>query len=74
MMAYNPGFSRRLTPMILVMGVAGLILDFHYGGEIVLEIFLKILLFIGQAVLTGWLTVAALFYFAYRVLFARRRS
>lgn len=73
-MAYQARFSERWAPAVVILGVAGMMLDFHYGGEVILKIFLETFLFIGQAALTGWLAIAAFFYFALRVLFARRKS
>ncbi len=64
--------------ILIPIAVVGMILDFHYGGEIVLKNFLSIMLFIGQTALTGWLAIAALLYFvispAIKNIFARRRS
>lgn len=60
--------------ILIPAAVVGMILDFHFGGEIILKTLLETLLFVGQAALTGWLAMVVLSYFAFRVLLTRRKS
>lgn len=73
MMAYRTDFSHRLMPVLVILGVGGLIFDFHYGGEVVLDKLGFILLTIGQAALTGWLAIGFLSFVIVKRAFFRRR-
>ena len=76
-MAYRTDFLHRFTPVMLVLGVVAMILDFHYGGEVVLDKLGLLLLTIGQAALTGWavIVIAAVYLLKFAAkFFPRGRS